>query len=478
MLKFALLVTICMFACCAKLAAQKDSSLQALEQLPTRYVSTIDKKITTYSNRVSKKTIKTLTRLSHWESKIKTTLQKVNPQAAQQLFGNQQLSFASLLEKIKQGEAISLQYHQQYDKYRDDLTTNIKYLEKQKAFLDSGLSKKIKATRQKLQQLNAESDSTDAIEQFIKERRKQLLNTAMKYMGNSRNLRNINKEVFYYAETLRNYKEIFNDEAKTEKLAKDILHRVPGFDDFLKKNSLLASMFGPASGPTGTPDYSGLQTRASIQNEIRSRIASGGPNAQQVFNENMKAAQAQLNEYKDKLLKAPGGTGEMPDFKPNMQKTKTFAQRIEYGSSLQFAKSNTLMPTTMDLALTVGYKLNDKSIAGLGAAYKMGLGSIDRIRFSTEGISLRSFMDWKLKKQFYVSGGWEMNYLSALPQVSTTLVKYDDNWQQSALLGISKKLSVKTKLFKQTKIQLLYDFLAKQHLPVSQPLLFRVGYNL
>jgi hypothetical protein len=51
-------------------------------------------------------------------------------------------------------------------------------------------------------------------------------------------------------------------------------------------------------------------------------------------------------------------------------------------------------------------------------------------------------------------------------------------WQQSGLIGISKKMNVKTKFFKGTKLQLLFDMLANQHVPVSQPVLFRVGYDI
>ena len=64
-------------------------------------------------------------------------------------------------------------------------------------------------------------------------------------MGNSKWLTKMNKEVFYYTETMKNYKEIFSDEAKTEKLVKDVLNKVPGFQDFIKQNSMLAGLFDP-----------------------------------------------------------------------------------------------------------------------------------------------------------------------------------------------------------------------------------------
>jgi hypothetical protein len=452
---------------------QTDSTLEALQQVPDKYVKTINTKIDKYTNRVSSKTIKTLTKLAKWETKIKTTLTKLSPETAQRLFGSNQQTFGTVLQQIQKGEAIKLEYRRQYDKYRDDATTSIKYLEKNKQFLDSGLTKEIQATKQKLQRLNSDEDSTQALQQFIKERKKQLVSAAFQYMGKSKYLTKMNKEAFYYAETMKNYKEIFSDEAKTEKLVKGVLHKVPGFSQWAQKNSMLSALFGsPGGGDVADASrYAGLQTRAGVQQIIQQRIGTGGA---AVAKQHMQAAQAQLNQLKNKLIKNPfagNGGGELPDFKPNMQKTKTFLQRLEFGSNIQFARNNSLVPTTADIALTVGYKLNDKSTAGIGAGYKMGLGSIDKIRFSTEGISLRSFIDWKLKKQLYLTGGWEMNYLNKTLQQGVL----KPAWQQSALAGLNKKFNIKTKWAKQTQLQLLYDFMAKRNL--AQAWVFRVGYT-
>ena len=50
-------------------------------------------------------------------------------------------------------------------------------------------------------------------------------------------------------------------------------------------------------------------------------------------------------------------------------------------------------------------------------------------------------------------------------------------YPEQTLLGISKKLKIKTKLFKETKFSLLYDMLYRQHVPATQAVVFRVGYN-
>lgn len=163
-------------------------------------------------------------------------------------------------------------------------------------------------------------------------------------------------------------------------------------------------------------------------------------------------------------------------FTPNTQKTKTFLQRIELGSNLQSQKGNSLLPVTTDVGISAGYKLNDKSIIGLGASYKLGWGqNIRNIQLSHEGVGLRSFIDWKLKGSFWISGGYEGNYLQSFNSIAQ--LRQYSGWQQSGLLGVSKQLSLKTKFFKQTRLQLLWDFLSYQQVPRTQPLVFRVGYT-
>ena len=202
MLKPPLIALFLLFFVCAAARAQQDSTLEALQQLPLKYISKIDSKVDKYSKRVTSKTTRTLEKLSRWESKIKNTLEKISSEAAARLFSNGQLTFTSLLQQIKQGEAIALQYQQQYDKYRDDLTTGLKYIEQQKEALDSGVLKKVAATRMKMQELNDTEDKSEAIQQFIKERRKTLISEAFQHLGKNKYLRKINAECFYAAETL------------------------------------------------------------------------------------------------------------------------------------------------------------------------------------------------------------------------------------------------------------------------------------
>jgi len=196
----------------------------------------------------------------------------------------------------------------------------------------------------------------------------------------------------------------------------------------------------------------------------------------QIIQQNIAQAINELDKLKDKINQFGGGSSdiEIPDFKPNHQKTKKFLQRLEYTTDVQFAKTNNLIPFAANIGLGLGYKLNDKSSLGIGMSYNLGIGSIQHISFTSQGLGLRSYMDWKIKKQFYVSGGYEMNYNTAFKNIEQ--LKNYNAWQRSALLGVSKKYKISKKV--QGKMKLLYDFFANRHIPATQPFLFRVGYNL
>jgi hypothetical protein len=279
---------------------------------------------------------------------------------------------------------------------------------------------------------------------------------------------------------------MLKDPKKIEEKALSVLNQMPFFQKFMKENSQLASLFSVPENYGTAASLTGLQTRSSVQGMIQQRIAAGGPNAMAQVRQNLQNAQAQLSQLKDKLLKSSGlqgisGEMDMPNFKPNSQKTKPFLKRLEYGLYIHFSKSNSLLPSTGDIAGTIGYKIDDKSEAGVGVSYKVGLGTWQHIQISSQGIGLRSYVDWKapfgsrmgILGNLYLTGGYEMNYNSAFKNIEQ--LKNYNAWQTSALIGLSKKYQISKKL--KGNMQLLYDFLAYRHVPVSQPVLFRVGYN-
>ncbi|MBK9381707.1 MAG: hypothetical protein IPN39_10295 [Chitinophagaceae bacterium] len=210
-----------------------------------------------------------------------------------------------------------------------------------------------------MEALKGQLQKAEDIKQFLKER-KQYLKEQLSKFGFTKELKKINKQVYYYAQQLNEYKEILKYPKKTEKKVLELLAKTKLFRDFMRKNSMLASLFrmpGDPNDPAYVASLAGLQTRAQVNSLIQTQIAAGGPNAQAQFQQNLQAAQSQLNELKDKILKAGGGSSnaEMPEgFKPNNQKTKSFLKRIELGTNIQSQKSTGFLPLTSDIGVVPG----------------------------------------------------------------------------------------------------------------------------
>jgi len=76
-------------------------------------------------------------------------------------------------------------------------------------------------------------------------------------------------------------------------------------------------------------------------------------------------------------------------------------------------------------------------------------------------MSLRSYLDVKLKGSFYASGGLEYNYQPlSVSDTSSSQQKplVASSWQQSGLIGISKIVSIKSNFFKKNKAAVVLGF--------------------
>jgi hypothetical protein len=98
----------------------------------------------------------------------------------------------------------------------------------------------------------------------------------------------------------------------------------------------------------------------------------------------------------------------------------------------------------------------------------------DHIQITHQGIGLRSYIDWKIYRSFFISGGYEQNYRSEIGSISQ--LKNYSAWQSSGLVGISKKYSLKGKM--KGEMKLLWDFLSYNQVPRTTAVLFRIGYSL
>lgn len=464
--------------------------------IPQSYFSKVDKKISRIGGQITGKSAKYFSKFKKSDRKFRKKLKKLHEgsviedieASANKFTGDTGVAITERSTARRKGKSRNkappavesateqLPLSGEYIPYLDTLSTSLTYLCK-----FHNLKSKAQQPLASVHNLQSKLLQTEKAQEYFDQRKTQLKQLLSSYTkvpaGLQKEYNKLSKTAYYYSAQVREYKEMLKDPKKIERKALAILREVPAFQQFMKKNSQLASLFRMPDNTDPAQSLAGLQTRASVQGLIQQRLSAGGPDAMQIVKQNVAEAMKHLDDLKDKINQLGGNGGsdvDMPDFKPNNQKTKSFLKRLEYSTDFQFAKSSTLFPSTANIGLGAGYKLNDKSLIGVGVAYKMGMGSIDHISFTHQGLGLRSYVDYKLKKTFYLSGGYEMNYNAAFKNIAQ-LREYSA-WQRSGLIGLSKKYEISKKMKGEMKV--LWDFLAREHVPVSEPLIFRFGYSL
>jgi hypothetical protein len=294
------------------------------------------------------------------------------------------------------------------------------------------------------------------------------------------------QNMYYYSAQVKAYQNMASSPDAIEQKALAMLSRLPAFQGYMKTNSQLSSLFSLPGSSSGPQILAGLQTRNQLSESVKSQLtaaASGTTNnnsssASAATPSGLESAQSQLAGYKAKLSQLGGGGSEIdaPNFRPNDQKTKSFLGRLMYGIDFQTTQSTYFFPAMTSVGLSLGYRLGKGNDVGVGAAMKIGWGTgFNHIAVTGQGVGLRSFVDIALKGSFSATGGFEYNYTAPFSEYQQ--LRQIQYWTKSLLVGVSKTVSMKSALLKQTKISLLFDALSYQNVPQTQPLTFRVGYT-
>ncbi len=451
----------------ASYAQSVDSVSEKVLNFPSRLLAKLQTRTASLNQQLTQQTTKYLQKMQRQEERIRRKLAGADSNAAKQLFTGSAQQYASLEQKIRtdtgsRSQALSGTYMP----YLDSLQVTMKFLN----------------APGQVQTLQAKMQDASQAQAFVQQRKQQI----SQYISQHTDLQGlmkqqfagVNQDAYYYSQQLRQYKEMWTNPDQLEQKALTLLNKLPAFQTFMKNNSQLAGLFQVPGNYGSSESLVGLQTKDQVAQQIQGQVAAGGPGGAAALQSNMQSAESQLDGYKDKLSKLGQGNGDMdmPDFKPNDQKTKTFWKRLEYGANFQTTRNNYYFPTITDLGLSLGYKLGNSNVVGVGASYKIGWGNgIQHVALSSQGVGLRSFLEIKIKSRFSATGGFEANY--ATPFTSFQDIREIERWTQSGLIGISKTVSMKSRVFKKTKLQLLWDFLSYQQVPKTQPILFRVGYT-
>lgn len=463
----------------SSLYSQDSALYEKISAISPKYFDKLQNKYEFLGASLDKRASRMLDKARRSEERLYRQLWKKDSSKARELFGDVRKRYAQLKSQAKEQATKLTVYSKLYNGRIDSLMTSLKFMEGT-SLIPASIHKNLLGGIEGLTALQNKLDQAEIIRKALQERRKEIT-TVLANSGVGKYLKDFNKQVYYYQQQVNEYKNLLRDPGKLEQKLLRLLVRVPSFKEFFARHSILGQMFPPPEQPDPSSALGGLQTRASVLADIQARIGSG-PQIQQMMQQSMQSAQTQLNNLRQRAGQMLPGQGanfsnQLPDFKPNNQRTKDFWKRLEFGINFQSQRSNNLLPVTSDLGISVGYKVNDRSVIGFGGSYKLGWGeSIQRIRLTHQGIGLRTFIDWKIKGTFYLSGGYEMNYRSAFQSIDQ--LKDLSGWQRSGLLGVSKVVSMDSKLLKKSKVMLLWDFLSYSAKPTTSSILFRIGYNL
>jgi len=454
--------------------ASQDTSTIIDDRVVASYVKEIDSKADYLDQRLDKHTTKAITKAKKHEAAIKRKLTRSGSIKAVEVVGGSGEQY----KQLEQGLANIGSLQHLVPSY-DTINTTLKFLAQgpHLATIAKG-SGKLQKTLFKVNDLGTRLEKAELIRKFLNER-KQYLKEQLHNLGFAKEINKLNKQVYYYNEQLNEYKLLLKDHRRAEIRLIELLSKSKPFQNFMQNNSMLASLFRfqfDPDDPASVASLAGLQTRAQVNSLILQQIGTIGKIA---FQQNIGEAQSQLQQLRQNVFRRGNNSNdeEMPEgFKPNGQKGKPFVKRLEYGINMQSQKAGNFFPRTSDLGMSIGYKLNNKSIIGLGASYKIGWGNGWRnVNITNQGLGLRSFFDWQAKGSFWVSAGYEQNYKTAFKTIDE--LRNGNAWQQSGLVGLSKVISLKTKLIRKARLQLLWDFLSYHQVPQTEPIIFRIGYG-
>jgi hypothetical protein len=336
------------------------------------------------------------------------------------------------------------------------------------------------------QKMNVQANTDQLIQQHTSDLAK------MAGANNISGFQDIQKQVFYARQKMKNYRQMADDPDASEVKALEFLQSTEGFSKYLNPNN---SAFGGAGGNVTAAQLQamGYQTSASVNNNLTQKLGDNLGNVQQQMSQQVQAysdklngitskintAKADLNEAKADINTAKATVGEAkssvsnidkPNFKVNPERGKPFLKRLKFNYSFQPERASIdgLRPAMLVLSATVGFKQTENLTYGIGIGSNTGLGqNWQHIAFSYEGISLRAYIDRQWKYGFSGQIGYERDFIPAnraylnnpsdqitTPQPSATSIQPTDNniittafggFQQSAYLGIMKTYKISNK---------------------------------
>lgn len=447
-----------------------------------RYLDINLKSLSKYKERVQKKQTKLLSKLKKKEERFAKKLKRRDSTAFARYQDNP-ITFDSI-SKIEHTKA-STQKISRVPNATIDSLKGIKNFLESKAHVTGDGPSVTDGYENKLSTLKGDLNHNDQISQSIAQRTSFLksINKA-KNWKNITSIKSIQKNAFYSGEQIKALKEIANTPSKSEEKALEYLQGQKGFDDGIKYTDIQT-----LSGNTSTGDLEkmGFQTKKKMAAQLQKRFGSNLSGLQQSVGGQIKEYAdniKKVKEAKNTVLETKSSVRDLqhiqkPDFKINPMKCVPFGQRIEKQFNWQTTRASfDGKPAMLQLSIMAGIKQTPKLSYGLGVATVFGLGqNWSNVKFSLEGIGLRTYIAWQWIYGIGAYGGYERMYkavtLSNPVETQSTIKETPHNkneYNESVLLGLTKAYHINNKI--DGSVQVLYDIWWKEK-GLRSPILLR-----
>ncbi len=451
------------------------ASVNGLSKLSARDIRQLDRKYEAMGKALERSSNFALQQLQQSEIRMQHRISSPDSSSARRILQDGTAQYQRLQNRLAAGGSAVASSASTYIGRIDSLQTALRFLNGSAVSgLPTAKLQELEGLSQQLEQVQAKWTQAAAVQQFVQQREQFLQQQLSRYNVNNL-LGSVNQKAWYYQQQLAQYKSELNDPEKIGERILGVVRRLPAFQTFWQKNSLLAQLF-PLPAGYGTPlALNGLQSRAHLQTLFHG--ANGISANPDYSNQQAEQAESTLDKLKEKVRSVGGtsGSGDMtlPNFTPDGQHGKSLFHRLEYGFTIQNTNRTPWIPATSNFTLTLGYKISDKATVGVGGGFLLGLGNgIQSIHFSSQGASLQAYTNLRLKGGWWAAGSFERTYYQAYdhlvnaPPVSS--------WQPGLLTGLMRKWPVGKR---SANMQLLYNWLYAQQLPHGQALQFWIGYT-
>ena len=436
------------------------------------YIKNCGKRAKSLNSKIEKTNKKYIRKYLKADNRAYKKLCLINPNLADHLFSysrdplfyHQKDPYKFIQNSKSRG---SKEYYPEYDSLKLSLSY---FNQKKQTGIDSSA---IQESLIKANELDTNLQTSEKLQQYFRARKLSYKETCQNIPELKSNFKEFDKVNYYFHEQTASYKKLLSDVSGIDKHVMAFLKGNNEFGKIFKSESQL-SVLDKIPSDWGQK-INGLKTIDDVKSAINLDVKKLGDNPKGALENSMKPMQKAVGELKSGEFGKLSNAADIPSFKPSSLKTKSLADRINFGNNFQVTQGNYLYPSTVNLGLQISYQLSLKLQPGVGVSYLLGLGQgWDKISFTNRGFGLRSFIDYGISNLIFFEAGFEKNATIPLSNNKELGIK-NWNWKNSALAGLKFKYSPTSKII--PTISLQYDFLADKNTPPSPNVIYRAGWE-